>query len=230
LIIEYHSSRRSEQIFNDEVDAYQSWTLFLIFASILILVSGVVLLTHKKPEPVSATPTTTLSQPPPGGKRKRRKTKSGQEDGEQDVLWTVGDDSGDEDAQELGAVEYGDGDEDVDHHQNPIELRYKHRGVLGKGGVVQDVAKGKGKGAVRKGEGEEAVGLMGPDGDGDEDGDEEQVMDRYQHRPGVHGHGSRSVSSSGSSSHLTLNEPFKDDVGPEAFGDWEGGGKENGRR
>lgn len=39
------------QIFNDSVDAYQSWTLFLIFVSVLVLISGVVLLTHKKPEP-----------------------------------------------------------------------------------------------------------------------------------------------------------------------------------
>ncbi|RPD63628.1 hypothetical protein L227DRAFT_542524 [Lentinus tigrinus ALCF2SS1-6] len=36
-------------IFNDEVDAYQSWTLFLIFCSMIVLVSGVVLLTYKKP-------------------------------------------------------------------------------------------------------------------------------------------------------------------------------------
>lgn len=42
------------QIFNDSVDAYASWTLFLSFVSILILISGVVLLTHKKPEPSSA--------------------------------------------------------------------------------------------------------------------------------------------------------------------------------
>ena len=33
------------------MDAYASWTLFFIFVSILILISGVVLLTHKKPEP-----------------------------------------------------------------------------------------------------------------------------------------------------------------------------------
>ncbi|KAL4074114.1 hypothetical protein V8B97DRAFT_1932114 [Scleroderma yunnanense] len=37
-------------IFNNEVDAYRSWTLFLIFTSIAILISGVVLLTSKKPE------------------------------------------------------------------------------------------------------------------------------------------------------------------------------------
>ncbi|KAG6334250.1 hypothetical protein ID866_4841 [Astraeus odoratus] len=37
-------------IFNDEVGAYKSWTLFLIFSSIMVLISGVVLLTSKKPE------------------------------------------------------------------------------------------------------------------------------------------------------------------------------------
>ena len=224
-----------EQIFNNEVDAYQSWTLFLIFASILILVSGVVLLTHKKPEPVGATPATTLAPVPPGKKRKRKTPKSGEEDvegGEQDVLWTVGDDSGDEDAQELGVVEYGDGDEDVDHHQNPIELRYKHRGVLSEGGIVKGVGRGKGKGPVRKGIGEEGVGLIGPDGDEDEDGDEEQVMNRYRHQPAVHVQASRSNSgsSSGSSSRLTLTDPFRDDVEKEAFGAWESEMKENGRR
>ena len=36
------------------MDAYASWTLFLSFVSILILISGVVLLTHKKPEPSTA--------------------------------------------------------------------------------------------------------------------------------------------------------------------------------
>ena len=214
-----------EQIFNDEVDSYQSWTLFLIFASILILVSGVVLLTHKKPEPVSPTPAATLAPVPPGRKRKRKTPKSGEEDmegGEHDALWTVGDDSGDEDAQELGVVEYGD--EDVDHHQNPIEFRYKHRGVLSEGGV-----RGKGKVPVHKGSGEEGVGLIGPDGD--EDGDEEQVMDRYRHKPAAHVQNSRSNSgsSSGSSSGLTLTDPFRDDVGEEAFGTWSEM-KETGRR
>ncbi|PCH43475.1 hypothetical protein WOLCODRAFT_25942 [Wolfiporia cocos MD-104 SS10] len=45
-------------IFNDEVDAYQPWTLFLIFVSMIILISGVVLLTYKKPEkkPAAGTP------------------------------------------------------------------------------------------------------------------------------------------------------------------------------
>ncbi|CCA66332.1 hypothetical protein PIIN_00018 [Serendipita indica DSM 11827] len=37
-------------VFNDEIDAYEPWTLFLIFASIVVLIGGVVLLTLKKPE------------------------------------------------------------------------------------------------------------------------------------------------------------------------------------
>ena len=211
------------QIFNNEVDAYQSWTLFLIFVSILILISGVVLLTHKKPEPVN-TPSITLEHPPPGKKRKRRKEKrsgNGQEDveeGEQDMLWTVGDDSGEEDAQELGVLEYGDGDEDVDHHQNPLALKYKHKGVLSEDGVVKNMARGKGKDALRKGEGEEGVGLMGQDEDGDEDEDEEQVMDRYRHRPLIHISRSTSGSSLASTSRPTLSDPPRG---------WEGGGKQN---
>ncbi|KAG9316364.1 hypothetical protein JVU11DRAFT_2397 [Chiua virens] len=37
-------------VFNNEVEAYKPWILFLIFVSIVVLISGVVLLTHKKPE------------------------------------------------------------------------------------------------------------------------------------------------------------------------------------
>ena len=40
------------------MDAYQTWTLFLIFVSIMILISGVVLLTLKKPEKRGGAPTT----------------------------------------------------------------------------------------------------------------------------------------------------------------------------
>jgi hypothetical protein len=50
-------------IFNDEVDAYQSWTLFLVGVFIAILIGGVVMLTNKKPPPPppgSRLPTTSL--------------------------------------------------------------------------------------------------------------------------------------------------------------------------
>lgn len=38
-------------IFNNEMDAYQGWTLFLVGVSITILIGGVVMLTNKKPPP-----------------------------------------------------------------------------------------------------------------------------------------------------------------------------------
>lgn len=98
-------------IFNNEVDAYQSWTLFLIFCSILILVSGVVLLTNKKPDPQPKTPgfkvtddaTTTVSLPP--GTRRRARSKLGDEEegilsaeGSNPAPWQLGDASEDEDS------------------------------------------------------------------------------------------------------------------------------------
>ncbi|PPQ63488.1 hypothetical protein CVT24_005145 [Panaeolus cyanescens] len=102
-------------IFNDEVQAYQSWTLFLIFASIIVLIGGVVLLTHKKPEPITgkiraSTPRRRLPVQP-------KQTGDEVEDddemvaGEGSVLWAVGNASDDEDDGE---------DEDVDHHQHPL--------------------------------------------------------------------------------------------------------------
>jgi len=42
-------------IFSDEVDAYKTWTLVCLGLSILVLITGVVLLTHKKPEPKAPT-------------------------------------------------------------------------------------------------------------------------------------------------------------------------------
>ncbi|KAK0461173.1 uncharacterized protein EV420DRAFT_1530703 [Desarmillaria tabescens] len=114
-------------IFNNEVDSYQSWTLFLIFVSILILISGVVLLTHKKPEPGSkalgSASAVVVSSNPRGRKLKRASTSKvsltgeaddhHQNDDEEQVLWTVGDAS---DAEEIE-------DEDIDHHQHPLNLQ-----------------------------------------------------------------------------------------------------------
>lgn len=104
------------QIFNNEVDAYQSWALFLIFCSILILVSGVVLLTNKKPDPKvragGAGPTATgqlVSLPSRARRRARGKgAKLADEeeglrdleeaDGENMVVWELGEASDDEGA------------------------------------------------------------------------------------------------------------------------------------
>ncbi|KAF9268923.1 hypothetical protein L218DRAFT_892568 [Marasmius fiardii PR-910] len=107
-------------IFNDEVDAYKSWTLFLIFVSIMILISGVVLLTHKKPEPAAIKPVT-LGVPTSRTRSNKVKgakiSPNGEPAGEQEVLWTVGD------AEDDGGDDDGDGeDEDIDHHQNPLSV------------------------------------------------------------------------------------------------------------
>ncbi|KAJ3568391.1 hypothetical protein NP233_g5744 [Leucocoprinus birnbaumii] len=115
-------------IFNDQVDAYQSWTLFLIFVSILVLICGVVLLTHKKPEPAtgkvksSALPKRRIK----ANSSKAKLSAEGDEEeeeriGEDQVLWAVGEDSGDEEGE----------DEDADHHQHPSyqqeESQHKRR-------------------------------------------------------------------------------------------------------
>ncbi|KAJ4483354.1 hypothetical protein J3R30DRAFT_3698167 [Lentinula aciculospora] len=115
-------------IFNDEVDAYQSWTLFLIFVSILILISGVVLLTHKKPEPGAPVKSATLASGPLPMPRLRnrnsRKASGSKPDleagdpdddasihsGENGALWAVGEVSDDDEGE----------DEDIDHHQHPL--------------------------------------------------------------------------------------------------------------
>ena len=95
------------------MDAYQTWTLFLIFISIMILISGVVLLTLKKPEKRGGAPNTPGI---PGSARSVRASRR-RSDGKQDLergaevggreldddqaLWEVG---------EMSDGEDGDGD------------------------------------------------------------------------------------------------------------------------
>ncbi|EIW83163.1 hypothetical protein CONPUDRAFT_121611 [Coniophora puteana RWD-64-598 SS2] len=100
----------NSMVFNDQIDAYKPWVLFLIFVSIAILISGVVLLTHKKPEPAKAGP----KEPSPAAltSKKRdviqRSTDDDEDHGEQHALtsrdgeegtevWQLGDASEDED-------------------------------------------------------------------------------------------------------------------------------------
>ena len=121
-------------IFNDEVEAYKSWTLFLIFISIIVLIAGVVLLTFKKSEPVTGKIKSVSS---PRDRRRRKGDRSraaGHGSGEMgevndeehargsenEVLWAVGDASDDEDEGE---------DEDVDHHQHPLHQDLPKAGI-----------------------------------------------------------------------------------------------------
>ncbi|KAF5317229.1 hypothetical protein D9611_003845 [Ephemerocybe angulata] len=172
-------------IFNDEVGAYKSWTLFLIFLSIIVLISGVVLLTHKKPEPVAAkikgaaTPRSALVME----ERRRRRTRAkgtgdeenqalGSDDervhGEGDTLWAIGDVSDEDDAGQ---------DDDVDHHLNPraspnakLQRRGSNASGNGRKRAGSSTAPGKGD--------SESTGLIATvDDDEDEDGDDADVED-----------------------------------------------------
>ena len=134
------------QIFNDSVDAYESWTLFFICVSILVLISGVVLLTHKKPDAALASAASASNSASASGtagaKGARGKIvdeEEGYEDGEdgeahalrtlegdgegrEDVVWELGDASDDEDDDTPAAVTSGIGelslneDEQVRYH------------------------------------------------------------------------------------------------------------------
>ncbi|KAG5353771.1 hypothetical protein C0989_002554 [Termitomyces sp. Mn162] len=194
-------------IFNNEVDAYQGWTLFLIFVSILILISGVVLLTHKKPENTSSAPLI-LSRTAKGkGKAKKDiDVEEGQtgEGAEREVLWTLGED---EDEDEDGTSKNGHGhfeeeDPDVDHHQNPIPAVSDRKHSKGEN---LDRAKVKGKGkSVNwkvKTRDEEGVNLIG------EDDDEEEEDTPVPH---------------GSSSNLHSTTETRRYNDEDDFGDWEG--------
>lgn len=103
--------------------------------SILVLISGVVLLTHKKPEPVTGKIKSTSL---PRRRRQSNKKNSNdngnadeedanegeQHDGEDQVLWAVGNASDEED-------DYDDGDEDIDHHQHPLHRALPSRRMNG---------------------------------------------------------------------------------------------------
>jgi len=135
------------------------------------------------------------------------------EDGEQDVLWEVGEDSDEGSGVHLHAE---DEDPDVDHHQNPIQTQHRPRGsaasLLDKGDAK---GKGKGKSVDRKVRSwnEEGVELIGQD---DEDGEEDDNGGKRSHRPQNGG-----ISNPGSSPDAKPADPFRDD---DEFGDWEGVG------
>jgi len=113
-------------IFNDSVDAYASWTLFLLFVSILILISGVVLLTHKKPEvsahrdgialnPISGQRLPRTADDKTDGREGMHPEDHAEDDGQ--AMWDVGEASDDEDERTTSAPRLesrgkaGDGEE-----------------------------------------------------------------------------------------------------------------------
>lgn len=105
-------------IFNNEVDSYKSWTLFLIFVSIIVLISGVVLLTHKKPERTTPAPGVRLGLAARKTKHKAKQSDAKalvdrQEDGDDEGQSLRRSEEGNvEDAEELWAVGEVSDDED----------------------------------------------------------------------------------------------------------------------
>ena len=167
-------------IFNDEVEAYKSWTLFLIFISIIVLIAGVVLLTFKKPEPVVGK-MKSAGTPRERRRRKDDKLKRVAENeemeevndeeqlrgGENDVLWAVGDASDDEDEGE---------DEDEDDHQHPLHQDLPKTRIASTMGGSQRLSSRR---AVNEG-----TGLVNPENEGDDEDyvDGSRMMDANRKR------------------------------------------------
>jgi hypothetical protein len=151
-------------IFTNATDAFASWTLFLIFVSILVLISGVVLLTHKKPDVPVHAPARDIALaavPPPARARKGdgKDTESAglRDDAPAEVVWDVGaasDDDDDDDAHEL------------DRERTPrADEVQQHRARAGEEGAALIGAEG-----AHEDDDEDAVGFgssgsLSPDGD-----------------------------------------------------------------
>jgi hypothetical protein len=132
--------------------------------SIGVLIAGVVLLTHKKPEPVTGK----IKSTAPRRRKQKKGTKGapGTENGngnanghaegelesrgsEGEVLWAVGEES-DEDEDDEGL------DDDIDHHQHPIHNKVGSAQILGQPPVA------------RRGS-DEYAGLVAREEDGEEE-------------------------------------------------------------
>lgn len=176
-------------IFNNEVEAYKTWTLFLIFVSILVLIAGVVLLTHEKPENVKSAAGPGAGAPSTGKRMSRkRKAKRGgvngslegeadgetlhEDEGEGEALWAVGEDSDEHEESDVDVEQ----DEDVDHHQNPLNCRfYRDEAAHGVGGL-RSAGSGSGAGA-RGGEDVRLVeAIVNADDEDDRDGRRSTMM------------------------------------------------------
>ncbi|KAF8558059.1 hypothetical protein OG21DRAFT_1504754 [Imleria badia] len=112
-------------IFNNEVDAYKPWILFLIFASIVILISGVVLLTHKKPQ--RSQRNIALSRTP-GARSAIKESKDGEDDEVQALRVPEEGESAAHEHWQLGNIS---DDEDTDTIVKPAS-RGVHDGVEGR--------------------------------------------------------------------------------------------------
>jgi len=107
-------------IFSNEVESYKPWVLLLVFASIVILISGVVLLTHKKPEQSQRNTSRTSSV--------RSASKSRKDDDEEAQALRLPDE-GEPGTQELWQL--GDMSDDEDGASTDATRKLASRGMIG---------------------------------------------------------------------------------------------------
>ncbi|KAI0633717.1 hypothetical protein C8Q77DRAFT_1116551 [Trametes polyzona] len=153
-------------IFNDEVDAYQSWTLFLIFVSMIVLVSGVVLLTYKKPDDKGNAPSSAV---PLSSRGRRAPKKTGSEGDEEEALRDVEDDEHGQTLWQLGEAS-DDEDEDGRRSPRPTSPRPPSSPRLQRhaSGLKLGMGSGRNRGPHQVGEGEQESMLANHDAEEDE--------------------------------------------------------------
>ncbi|KIO30760.1 hypothetical protein M407DRAFT_20285 [Tulasnella calospora MUT 4182] len=211
-------------IFNDEVDAYKPWTLFCLFLSIVVLISGVVLLTHKKPEPKPAANPTgtgddahsmrTLTSPSKSQKAGPRVL------GEDQSNWSIGAESESE-AEGPSTPKKKANTLSVSPaaaRLSPVQsLRESVRGVARRVSEASSIGLGL---QVQKHSGEEGKGLMGGN---DDDDDESPVSPRpvRQAWPERNASSSSLETPSQTKNLRTRSASIRSDD----FGEWEDGNK-----
>lgn len=195
------------------MDAYKTWTLFLIFVFILVLISGVVLLTHKKPEGADA-PETKLGALPARKARAKNALASGSAPPKGDDKDARDDDSEDEDETEgraLRAREEGAHDA-ADFELGDLSESEDEDGVPHKKAPAPAPAENYAAAGHR---GDEVAGLMAHDGD---DGDEPPTATSSSGRVRDATKDGRSPERGSSESDKTLAR----DEDAEEFGEWKG--------
>ncbi|EGN99783.1 hypothetical protein SERLA73DRAFT_179994 [Serpula lacrymans var. lacrymans S7.3] len=192
-------------IFNNQVDAYKPWILFLIFVSMMILISGVVLLTHKKPERSNRTSGGPVLASVPARKKAKAVTKADRKAGHDEE--NEDDDDDDDEGRALRSGEEGETDEqgdlwqvgdasDDEEDSHPMRSQtHLPRGVTGTSSSRT---------------GEEGLNLI-QSNDADSHGDHELRRSTSSDATITRHHASGS------------REAFRDD--PDEFGDWNDGGK-----
>jgi len=110
-------------IFNDDVDAYKPWTLFLIFVSMIVLISGVVLLTYKKPAHTVAQSSGASGHVPLSARASRQRRKGSPGADEEEALRDLEMGEGGEDAEMWRLGDVSDDDEEQGPSRSPIVRR-----------------------------------------------------------------------------------------------------------